>query len=342
MGLSISVLVPCFNEEQTIAACVRGILAQTRMPDEIIIINDGSTDKSRAVLETFGAVIKIVDTPKNTGAKSYAQEYGMRFVTGDVVVMTDADTFFATDFIARVESHFANPEVGAVAGYVKSSSGNWLTACRELDYIFGQDVHKRAQGHLNAIIVIPGCAAAFRTDAFRRVVTFDHDTITEDLDITYKFHAASLRIVYDMEAVVYTQDPDTLSSYIKQMRRWVSGGWQNLAKHWKTVLQRPGHALEITLTYGEGMVFGAVVFLMPLLSVRFTLIFLSMYWVVPAAIATYGSLRRRRFDLLMYAPAFPFILLLNTYIFLEQFILVMLFGKVPTFWFKPERRTVTV
>jgi cellulose synthase/poly-beta-1,6-N-acetylglucosamine synthase-like glycosyltransferase len=338
--MRISILIPCFNEEATVAGCISSILAQERLPDEIIAINDGSTDGTRAILESFGSSITIVDTPANTGAKSHAQEYGLRFVTGEVLVMTDADTILAPNFIARVEQAFADPAVSAFAGYIKSMRGNWLTACRELDYVFGQDLHKRAQSYINALLVIPGCAAAFRTADFMRVATFEHDTITEDLDITYKFHKEGLRIAYDPGAVVYTQDPTSLTCYIKQMRRWVSGGWQNLLKHRDIVQTHPGHAFELMLTYAEGFVFGLVVFILPFISLHFFVYTLIGYWLLPALIACYAALARRRFDLLWYAPVFPLLLMLNTYILIEQFVKVILLRRTSSAWYKPARRAL--
>src|SRR6185436_19454010 len=101
---------------------------------------DGSTDNTRAILERFGDRITLVNTDHNTGNKSYAQEYGLNFITGDILVTTDADTMLSSTFLARVEKNFSDPEIHAMAGYIQSLRYNWITACRELDYIIGQDV----------------------------------------------------------------------------------------------------------------------------------------------------------------------------------------------------------
>lgn len=174
-------------------------------------------------------------------------------------------------------SQFRDPQVFAVAGYIKSMKRNWITACRELDYLIGQDVHKKAQSYLHAVLVIPGCAAAFRTELFRNVISFDHDTLTEDLDFTYKIHRQNMTIRFDKDAVVYTQDPDTLNDYVNQMRRWIGGGWQNLLKHWDIVLFRPGHTIEISLVYVEGLLFGLLFFILPVKYLLFLLVFAGVY-----------------------------------------------------------------
>lgn len=338
--MTISLLIPCYNEEETIAGCMRAALAQSRLLDQIIVVDDGSTDRSREVLESFGARITLVATEKNCGSKSKAQEYGMRYVTSDVVLMTDADTILSKQFAERAELAFRDPNVHAFAGYIQSLKHNWLTACRELDYIVGQDLHKTAQSHLDAVIVIPGCGAGFRMDTFRKYITFEHDTVTEDLDFTYKLHAHNLKIFFDRKAVVHTQDPATLGAYIQQMRRWIGGGWQNVLKHWDIVLKRKGHALEISLIYFEGMFFGMLFFILPIINVVYFLYFFVGYFLAATIIGLYAASRRKRKDLLYYAPLFPLVLILNSYLFFEQFINRVVLRRSELSWYKPQRRTL--
>lgn len=338
--MRISVLIPCYNEEKTIYACVESLLTQTRPAEEIIVVNDGSTDKSPAILRSFGRKIRLVYTRRNTGNKSYAQEYGLRFVTGDVLVMTDADTMLAPDFLERIEKDFERQDVHAVAGYIKSMRHNWITACRELDYIVGQDLHKKAQANIGALMVIPGCGGAFRTATFRKHIAFDHDTLTEDLDFTYKLHEKNFKILFDESAVVYTQDPATLSAYVNQTRRWIGGGWQNIVKHWRLIITKPGHALEISLIYVEGLVFGSLFFILPFINIFYFYKFFLGYLLIAYIIGLYGLMRRGRFDLLLYAPLFPFMLILNSCIFFEQFIKEVLLRRRNLVWFRPERREI--
>jgi cellulose synthase/poly-beta-1,6-N-acetylglucosamine synthase-like glycosyltransferase len=340
--MRISILIPCFNEEATVAACVASCLEQSRPADQIVIVNDGSTDSTASILQSFGDRIQVVNTPRNLGNKSYAQEYGLNFVTGDILVTTDADTMLSPTFLERIEKNFQDPAVHAVAGYIQSLKHNWITACRELDYIVGQDVHKKAQSNIGAILVVPGCGAAYRTATFRELITFDHDTITEDLDFTYKFHRNDLKVNFDSEAIVYTQDPPTLLSYVKQMQRWIGGGWQNVLKHKSVILRRPSHAFEISLIYIEGMVFGALFFILPVINVTYFLLFFTGYFSMAAIIGLYGAIRRRRWDLLGYAIFFPIVLLLNSLIFFEQFFKVVVFRKRELSWFKPERRSISI
>jgi len=303
-------------------------------------VNDGSTDESGKILATFGNKIKVVTIPKATGNKSFAQEQGLKYISGDVFIATDGDTILDKNFVKRIEIDFADGDVAAVAGYVRSLKHNWLTACRELDYIVGQDLHKVAQKHLNFLFVIPGCAGAFRRDLFLRHMKFEHDTLTEDLDFTYRLHEQYFTVAYDREAIAYTQDPATLKSYVNQMRRWYAGGWQNLMKHFSLV-SRPANALELSLMYIEGLTFSVLLFIFPLININFFKFFLAPYFVFMILFGIYGSIVRRRLDLLVYSPCYIFLIFINSFVFLEQFVKEVIFRKKSLFWFKPERRIIT-
>lgn len=335
--MKISLLIPCHNEETAIRKSIASWLAQTRPADQIIVVDDSSTDGTMEILKEFKDHITIVRTPQNLGNKSYAQEFGLPFVKGEIFISTDADTLLKEDFIERVEKDFDDPSVIAVAGYVKSLRNNWLTRHRAFEYSIGQNFHKVAQSYVNFMPVIPGAAGAFRTDVFRKLLTFDHDTITEDLDFTYKLHKNGLHIHYDRQAVVFTQDPATLHCYINQMRRWFGGGWQNLLKHYN-VTARPMAALELSLMYVEGIAFSLLMFLVPLFNVRSALVLFSFYLVVIFMLSIFASIKERRWDLLLTPFPYIFILYVTAYIFLEQFILEIICRRKHLKWFSPLRQ----
>lgn len=337
---TITILIPCYNEVKTIQRCIFSWIKQTRPADEIIVVNDCSTDGTLDVLNRFEGTITIVNLPKNTGNKSFVQEEGLKHVTTDVFIATDADTIMDEHFVERVYRAFQDEKVDAFAGYIKSLKGNWLTACREIDYLIGQDLHKVAQYNIKFLFVIPGCAGAFRTEVFKRVVTFDHDTLTEDLDFTYKFNKLGLNIVYDRGAIVYTQDPNTVKSYINQIRRWYSGGWQNLLKH-KSIVKKPLKAMELSMVYMEGLIFYPLMFIIPIVSIKaFLHLFLNCLALV-MIFGVYAAIKRKRIDLFLYSPMYMVMSYINAYVFIEQFVKEVILKKRNLTWFHPERREMT-
>ena len=335
--MKLSLLVPCYNEEKSLEASIKSCLSQTRKFDEIVFVDDSSKDRTPQILAKYSHLITAVRTPKNTGNKSSAQEYGLGFVTGDVMVTTDADTLLDPKFAEEIEKSFQDPKIVAVAGYVKSLPYNWLTLCRAFDYVVGQNIHKVAQSYMRYIFVMPGAASAFKVDIFRKYITFDHDTITEDLDFTYKLHRKYFKITYNKNAISYTQDPADLKNYINQMRRWFGGGWQNLVKHYDIIFTHPVRAFELSLIYSEGLIFSALIFVLPILNIWFGVRLIIGYFAVTLVFATWAAWREKRLALIL-AP-FPYLLLvfINSYIYIEQFIKEVILKKKNLVWFKPER-----
>ena len=161
----------------------------------------------------------------------------------DYVCLMDADTQVSEDYFQAVTKSFAKPGVAVVCGRAKSTPHNWLTAYRCLAYWISHAIYKDGQSNMGVITVTPGCAAAFRSDAFAQL-DWSNDTIVEDMDCTIQVHRKKLgKIVYQKHAVVSTQDPRTLRDYIKQMYRWHTGAWQvgqEVRNAHRAVEDRPG------------------------------------------------------------------------------------------------------
>lgn len=334
--LRISILIPCYNESKSLYTSIASWLNQTRPPDEIVVVDDCSTDDTRQILGTFCDRIKVLKTPKNTGNKSYAQEFGLRYLTGDVFIATDGDTLLDKNFVERVAEDFRDPKIVAVGGYVMSLKYNWLTACRAFDYVIGQNLDKLAQDFIHYLYVIPGAAGAFRTKVFKKYILFEHDTLTEDLDFTFKFHEQGFEIKYDRRLICYTQDPADLKSYINQMRRWYGGGWQNFLKHCRHY-KYPGMALELSLIYGEGFVFSILLFVLPLINIVMSIQVIFLYFFVVLILALFAISRERRLEFLIIFPAYIFLRYVNAYVFLEQFVKEVVLRKKNLVWFHPDR-----
>lgn len=339
--MKISILIPCHNEEKSIKACINSCLSQTRRFDQILVVNDGSTDRTLSILQKFKNKIEVLNIDEATGNKSYVQEYGLKFITGDILINTDGDTLLDKYFVEIIEHDFLDNNVAAVAGYVRSIKYNWVTLCRAFDYTIGQGIHKLAQNYLGYLFVIPGAAGAFRTEIFRKFIGFDHDTITEDLDFTYKLHKNNLKIIFDNKAIVYTQDPDKLSSYIGQMRRWYGGGCQNLVKHLnKDLIENPRIVLELSLIYIEGFVYSLLLFVIPIISLTWAVKVFLMLMLIIVVEAVYAMLIEKRFDMLLIPLIYPIMMYINSWIFLEQVVLEGILQRKNLQWFHTERRVI--
>jgi cellulose synthase/poly-beta-1,6-N-acetylglucosamine synthase-like glycosyltransferase len=128
--------------------------------------------------------------------------------------------------------HFRNPHVGAVAGNVKVVNRRNLWTCLQaLEYIEGLNMARRAQGFVHAVNIVPGPIGIFRRDALSRVGGYDSDTYAEDADLTLKLLTDGWHIVYEDQAIAYTEAPENLHALLKQRYRWTRGIMQALRKH---------------------------------------------------------------------------------------------------------------
>jgi cellulose synthase/poly-beta-1,6-N-acetylglucosamine synthase-like glycosyltransferase len=185
--------------------------------------------------------------------------------------------------------------------------------------------------------VIPGCAAAFRTAIFRRHVGFDHDTLTEDRDFTFKLHEAGFKIQYARDAIVHTQDPATLGAYIRQTRRWYGGMWQNIFKH-RAMMMRAGRGPRLLSGYIIGL--GGVLSLciMPIFSLRSSIYLALLACVWMFSVGLYAGWVRGRIDLLKFAPFLWVTLLVRAWLFVEQFVGRIILRRKDLMWHKPPRQ----
>ena len=344
--MKISLLIPSYNEEKSLWKCLESALSQTRALDQIIVVNDGSTDNTAEILKKFVAkypIITPVSLRKNTGNKSKAQEMGLPYIMGDVVIMTDADTILDGDFAFFIEKDFEwdiTQNLAAVGWYVTSIRHNWITACREIDYIIWQNIFKRAQSIIGYVYVMPWCATAIRTSVLRDL-SFHHDTVTEDLDFTFQIHLKGLKILYDTNVKVYTQDPPNLSSYIRQMKRWYGGGWQNIRKYWFIIFKNPSAGFVLASIFIDWVIYSALTLLTPILSPwLFITYVLPLYFIGAFLFAVYAGISSRRYSLIFYFPHYVFIVFINAYIIGYEFLCEIILKKQDLFWKRADRVSI--
>lgn len=231
----VSVIIPCYNEENVIVSTVTGILAGDHADIEVIVVDDGSKDRTLAVLtENFSGNprVEIVSIPN--GGKANALNVGIAKATGEVVVALDADTQFERDTIPRLVRWFADPTVGAVAGNAKVGNRiNMVTRWQALEYIAAQNLERRALAALGVLTVVPGAVGAWRRAALIEAGGFPADTLAEDQDLTIHLQSAGWRVLFDSSALAWTEAPATFGGLSKQRFRWSYGTLQCLWKYRK-------------------------------------------------------------------------------------------------------------
>ena len=237
---TVSVVVPGYNEEKVICRTVESLLLQEPPVLEVVCVDDGSSDRTLAVLRAaFEGNPRVRIFTKPNGGKSSALNLGFREARGALVVALDSDTLFEPDTVAQLCAPFADPRVGAVAGNAKVGNRvNTLTRWQALEYVTAQNLERRAWDLVGAVPVVPGAVGAWRRDAVLEAGGFHEDTLAEDTDLTLRLIAGGLRVVYADRALAFTEAPETARALLKQRFRWTYGVLQACWKH-KGRLFRP-------------------------------------------------------------------------------------------------------
>ncbi len=229
----VTVIVPAYNEEMVIATTVRSLLESAYANLEILVVDDGSTDKTSEVVAGMAIQFPRVRLIKQAnGGKASAANHALREAHGEIVVAVDADTLVGADAIPKMIAHFIEPKVTAVCGNVEVGNVNGIfTAFQAIEYVTSQNFDRRAFSSLNCISVVPGALGAWRRQAVLDAGGYSDETLTEDADLTLTILRRGGHVVYEPEAYGRTEAPESLGALLRQRFRWTYGIYQCLWKH---------------------------------------------------------------------------------------------------------------
>ena len=236
---SVTVLIPAHNEESVIVQTMTSVLFSDSKDLRIIVVNDGSADKTGELLEAnFSREPRVRIIHQVNRGKAAALSVAMSQADTEIVVTIDADTEIEPDAISKLVRHFSDAKVGAVAGNVKvGNRSRWLTRWQALEYVTSQNMEKRAFDLLNCITVVPGALGAWRKKAIEAAGGITADTVAEDADLTIAIRRLGWRVSYDEEAIAWTEAPEKPGQLIRQRFRWTFGTLQSFWKHGDTLLR---------------------------------------------------------------------------------------------------------
>ncbi len=241
----VAVLIPAYNEEKVIERTVRAVLNSNYPNLRVIVIDDGSKDRTLEVArDAFAAeeaAGQVLILSKRNSGKADALNYGIEHIgDAELFVGIDADTVIAPDAISRLVPHFINPKVGAIAGNAKVGNRvNLWTRWQALEYITSQNFERRALDVLGAVSVVPGAIGAWRVSAVREAGGYHVDTVAEDADLTMALLRRGYRVEYEDMALAYTEAPTNANGLMRQRFRWSFGILQAVYKH-RGVVARKG------------------------------------------------------------------------------------------------------
>jgi len=252
---TVSVIVPCYNEERTIAATVLSLLAleYPKKKLDIVVVDDGSRDGTRTIAERFAKTHSQVRYfYKENGGKYTALNFGIEVSRGDIVGCLDADSFVAKDALMESIKYLErDPSIMALTPVMKVyRPRSVLEHMQAVEYTFGV-FFKKMFDNLASISVLPGPFSLYRREVFAHVGIFRHAHNTEDMEIAFRMHSYGLKIANAHTAYVHTTVPKTLRSLLTQRVRWSQGYLQNsLDYRYMYGNPRFGHFGMFTLPFG--------------------------------------------------------------------------------------------
>ena len=268
----LTIIVPAYNEQKSIGRCIESLLNQDyKGAKEIIVVNDGSTDKTAAIASQYP--ITLLDLKQNVGKASALNE-GIKIAKGDIILFSDGDSNMCIDAVSSIMRCFsAHPDADIVTGQVlinKPEKFSFINCCQKIEYHIEQEIVRYLQSLTDEIVVCPGPITAVKRHVCDQI-QYTNDTILEDADFSASARESKFMIKLDQYAKIYTNAPETIKQWYKQRTRWWYGNLQVWRIHKKWAITNPW------------MIYSYLSFVMSLCS-------LIMILVMPYFVIQYGNI----------------------------------------------------
>lgn len=285
---SLSIILPCYNEEDEIASFIENIL-KTDYPGlkKVIIVDDCSTDGSYEIIKKYAASHKIIEayqTPKNTGRAAGPKNFGLKYANTELVAFSDSDSFPEPTAISKMVGFLEEPGVGAVTSrvFVKNENKNFLTKAQSIEYKVIAFTRKLFE-FIESIYVTNGPLSIYKKEVLDKTGGFDMKNLTEDIELTWHAVSKGYKVRMCIPAVVRSKVPETIKQWFKQRIRWNVGGIQTVAKYRKKFLETGMLGLFIMPFFIFSWILGITGLFF--LSYRFSQYIISKYLIAKYSVA---------------------------------------------------------
>lgn len=250
---AVTVVVPAYDEQAHILETVEACLAIDYPDVEVLVVDDGSTDRTRELLRPLvaGGRIRLLAKEVNEG-KALALNDALIAARGEIAVIVDADARPDPQLVRAMVGHFTDsPRVAAVTGNPRVvERHSLLTRLQTVEFTAIVGLLRRAQRVWGRLLTVSGVVTAVRVSAVLDVGGFSQDMATEDIDLTWKLQRRYYDVRYEPRAIVWMRVPTTLRGLWRQRSRWARGLAQVLRVHAPGVV-RSYRARRLWPTLGE-------------------------------------------------------------------------------------------
>jgi len=274
---SVAIIVPCWNEQDTIGGTVRSLLALDYPADKlnIVLVNDGSTDNTKEVMDSYLGNPQITVIHKKNEGKHTAINAGIEATESEFIGCLDADSFVAPNALREIIPCFDDPNVAAATPAMSvHQPRNLLEQMQNTEYIVGIAL-RHILSAVNGIYVTPGPFSFYRRSIIEELGGFRHAHQAEDMEMALRMQRAGYEIENAPRARVYTRVPHSVPKLIKQRTRWTTGFLRNVMTDYRDLVGNPRYGILGLLVLPLGFVAivgGAFLFVVAIVAAMMNLI----------------------------------------------------------------------
>jgi cellulose synthase/poly-beta-1,6-N-acetylglucosamine synthase-like glycosyltransferase len=252
---SATILVPCYNEENTVEKTLNSLFDLEYPKDKlnIIVIDNNSKDRTWEILQQYKDHPQVKLLQETKVGKHNALNAGLENTNTEFVGCLDADSSVHPEALKRIITYFDNPKTMAVApSIVVRNPKNLLQYAQRAEYDMSH-YNKKMLAFLDGIHVTPGPFSIFRKSVFDKIGPYKKAHHTEDQEIALRMHKNGMKIDHCPDAYVYTTSPDSVPKLYRQRVRWIYG-FLNNAIDYKSFFFRPRYGTVGIFTLPSGFI----------------------------------------------------------------------------------------
>lgn len=254
---SVAMVVPCYNEEATVAATAASLLALDYPADklQVVLVDDGSTDRTGAIIEEFRDNPRVTVIRKENGGKHTALNAGIEAAKdAELIGCLDADSFVEVGALKKVIPCFTDARVGAATSAMfVAAPKNILEHMQSLEYIIGVAL-RHILASVNGLYVTPGPFSLYRRSIIDKLGGFRKGFNTEDMEMALRLQKAGYAIDNAPTARVFTTAPKNIPALVKQRVRWTTGFLRNMIHDYRDLIGNPRYGALGLLVLPLGLV----------------------------------------------------------------------------------------
>lgn len=240
----VSIVMPCYNEADSIGKAIENLLNMNYPKDmiEIIVVDDRSKDNSVEIVKQYVKKyknVRLIVNEKNSGGAADPTNIGIKAAKYNYIAVADADSYPEKDALLKMIGFLQKDKtIGGVTGSVLAKDVH--TFAQRLQYLEYVVIcfARKLLDYIDSVYVTPGPFALYRKKVLLEIGLFDKKNLTQDIEIVWRMMSHGYKARMSLDAKIYTITPPTFKKWWRQRVRWSIGGTQTILKYKKWAFRK--------------------------------------------------------------------------------------------------------